>query len=81
MNVVKMDRYVSKEIVALLKCMVAKAEAGEIVGVALCAKSSGGDEQAAFAGVYRAKPAEAVNATMRLSWKLTQAQDAIYGPP
>ncbi len=52
-----------------------KDQAGALDGVALCFRVKGGPEEARFTGHYRQEPEKAVNAAMRLSWKLTQLQD------
>lgn len=79
MNVVPIEKRANRETVALLKTLAAKAEAGEIVGVAVCVMNRQGGAQAAFAGTYRERPAEGVNAALRLSWALTRAQDMMNG--
>jgi len=41
----------------------------------MCFRREDGIEDSAFTGIYKAHPAAAVNAAMRLGWKLTQMQD------
>jgi hypothetical protein len=65
----------------VLKVLAGMAAKGEIKGLALCYRDRNGADHTVLAGAYKAQPAEAVNAAMRLSWKLTQAQDEAHGPP
>lgn len=60
---------------AVLQSLMAKAKRGELRGVVLCYKTADGVEDAAFTGCYKACVAEAAYAAMKLSWKLTQAQE------
>ena len=75
MNVLRLVKPANDETVAVLQSLLAKAKRGEIKGVVLCYRTSEGNEDAAFTGCYRARMADAAYATMRLSWRLTQAQD------
>jgi hypothetical protein len=77
MKVTSMTQYRSREAVTVLRHLLARAERGEIVGLALCAKPELGPEEIVFAGIYRTNPSSAVNASMRMSWRLTQLQDEI----
>jgi hypothetical protein len=71
---------INKDTIDALEYLLRAAKRGEIAGIALTYRNSSGDELAAFTGVYLS-PGNAVNAAMRLSWKLTQAQDFVVGPP
>jgi hypothetical protein len=67
---------------ALLRTLLSRAERGDIKGLAVTFKTDAGFEESSFTGSYADSPADGVNAAMRLSWKLTQAQDALTkGPP
>lgn len=77
MNVVSLLDFKSRDAVSVLRALLAEATSGRIAGLAICYTTTTGREEAAFAGTYRARPAEAVNAAMRLSWKMTQAQDLL----
>jgi hypothetical protein len=72
---------VDEDTVALLKCLAHRAIAGQVTGVALCYRDAKGHDEVMFTGAYAARPADAVNAAMRLSWELTKAQDRMTGPP
>jgi hypothetical protein len=76
MNVVKIQEYLCRDTVAALEHMLACARRGEIKGLALCAKDARGREHIAFIGDYLDNPALGVNAANRMSWRLTQMQDA-----
>jgi hypothetical protein len=53
---------------------------GVIRSMAVIYRTADGKEHVAFTGVYAENPAAGVNAAMKLSWKLTQAQDSGFGP-
>ena len=59
----------------MLRHLLEQAERGQIEGLAICAKPSRGPEEIVFTGLYRTNPGKAVNASMRMSWRLTQLQD------
>jgi hypothetical protein len=75
MSIVKLADYKNRETVSLLRRLLNQAQAGQISGMAMCFRTSDGIEDARFTGMYRADPGKAVNAAMRLTWKLTQMQD------
>jgi hypothetical protein len=75
MNVVKMQEYRCRDIVAALEYTLAAAKRGDIRALAMCAKDSRGKEHIAFVGEYLDNPALGVNAANRMSWRLTQMQD------
>jgi hypothetical protein len=79
-NVVKLVEYQHRETIGVLRALLARAVAGRIAGLAISMQSDGA-ETALFTGVYKDNPARAVNAAMRQSWRLTQLQDEITGPP
>jgi hypothetical protein len=74
-TVVKLVEYRSRETAQVLQALADKAKNGEVVAVALCYRTESKEEHLAFTGVYRSSPGEAVNAAMRISWRLTQIQD------
>jgi hypothetical protein len=75
LKLINLAEFANKETISILKSLLARAIKGEIVGIALCFRTKQGDENVVFSGTYKTHPAEAVNAAMRLSWKLTQMQD------
>lgn len=66
---------VSEETVAVLQHLLDRAKRGEIIGLALCARTIRHREEISFTGMYRQHPDRAVNASMRMSWRMTQMQD------
>lgn len=62
------------ETIEALSYLLAEARNGRVHGIALAYRDHKGGEDAVFTGAYR-NPAKAVNAAMRLSWRMTQAQD------
>lgn len=81
MTVLQLVQRSTAETVQALEYLAEQARRGNIIGVAICYRSANGCEEAAFTGPYKAHPEKAVNAAMRLSWKLTQMQDELAGPP
>lgn len=77
MTVTNISANRSRETVAVLEHLLQRARSGEIVGLALCARPERGPEEIVFAGLYRSSPEKAVNASMRMSWRLTQLQDEL----
>lgn len=73
--VLELVRYTDENTTAILRVLLGMAAKGELRGLALCYRTQSGDEKAVFTGAYRAHPANAVSAAMRLSWPITQAQD------
>lgn len=81
MAVIELVKYTCRDTLAVLKVLLSMAVKGELRGLALCYRTEDGEEETVFTGIYKAHPANAVNAAMRLSWGLTQMQDNRRGPP
>ncbi len=79
--VVVAGQFKNEETVQVLRGVLARAVRGEISGVVVAYKLVDGTEETAITGRYRAKPAMAVNAGMRISWRMTQLQDQLTGAP
>lgn len=77
MKVVSLERYRRDDIGSLLRHLLARYEAGELRGLALCAKDITGREDVAFVGQYGEDYPSAVVAGLRIS-KLINEMDA-YG--
>jgi hypothetical protein len=77
-SVVQISARGDRDTVALLRVLLADALSGDVAGVAVCFKTRRGEERSGFSGVYKRYPAEAVNAAMRLSWRLTREQDSCF---
>jgi hypothetical protein len=75
-RVISLDEYKNQRTVEAIQCLLRLAMEKKLKGSAICFITTGGDEEAIFTGYYKTSPAKGVNAAMRLSWKLTQAQDA-----
>lgn len=71
----------SPETAQVLQALADKAKRGEVIAVALCYRTAHAKEHIAITGAYKASPARALNAAMRLSWRLTQIQDDGTGGP
>jgi hypothetical protein len=81
MTVVQIVEYTARDTVAVLKSLLSRALRGEIRGLAVCYRTDKGEEESAFTGNYKHHPEDGLAATMRLSWRLTQARDRKFGPP
>lgn len=81
MSVIQLVKDSGRETAQLHEALADLASRGEVVGSATMYRMADGTEQSAFSGVYKSSAAHAVNAAMRVGWKLTQLQDAILGPP
>lgn len=67
--------------VAVLSALLVKARRGELRGIALSYRTVDDREAAVYTGLYRAAPAEAVRAGLRMSWRLTQDHDMRLSSP
>ncbi len=67
------------ETIRALEYLTDQARRGLITGIAVCFRDPSGHEEAAFTGIYKAHPERALNAAMRMSWRLTQMQDEQAG--
>lgn len=67
--------------VRMLRALLTRAEAGDIAGIALSFRLRDGTEDAIYTGIYKVRPAEAVQAAMTISWRLTQLNDEVRGTP
>jgi hypothetical protein len=73
--VVSLTDWANRDTVDTLIYLLELAKAGQLSGSGICFTTSDGNEKSVFTGHYKTDPARGVNAAMRLSWKLTQAQD------
>lgn len=80
MAVIALAEYRNRETISVLKCLLDEARKGHITGLAACFRTNEGEERSAFTDAYRS-PASAAAAAMRLSWRLTQIEDAGTDPP
>ena len=74
MHVVEMREFRGRDTLKALSHLMAMAIRGELEGLAVCARDAGGKEHIAFTGAYK-DPAKALNASVRMSVRLTQLQD------
>lgn len=77
MSVTSISQYRGREVTAVLRSLLARAERGELEGVALCALPTAGPEEIVFSDLYRRDPARAVRAANKLSWQITMMQDQL----
>lgn len=75
MTVLKLVKYLNKDLINTLKCLLEDAIAGRVTGIALCYRTNTGEEESAFAGIYKRSPEDAASAAMRLSMKITRYAD------
>lgn len=81
MNVVPLARYAVRDTVAVLTALLAKAERGEIVGLALCFKDKHGREDCALTGHFARNPDRAAAAALRLSVRVANSKGDYESPP
>lgn len=62
--------------VLVLQALLAEATNGDASDLALCFRDRHGVERWVFTGVYQIHPAEAVNAAARMTWRLSEQQEA-----
>lgn len=72
MAVLKIVEYLSKDTIATLRVLLSMALKGELRGLAICYRTDKGVEETVFTGIYKAHPADAATAGMRLSMSLMQ---------
>ncbi len=70
MEVVKLDEYRGKEVVAALEALLELAREGQIHGVVYVAKLNEGDNRAGMAGIYKRRPDLALQATFMMERRL-----------
>jgi hypothetical protein len=73
--VLRLVEFATKDTVEAMQRLLDLAKEGKLRGSAMCLITVDGCEEVIFTGHYKAEPAKAANSAMRLSWKLTQAQD------
>jgi len=73
--VLRLVEFSNRETQAVLSALHARSVRGEVIGIALCFRAPDGAEQCVYTGAYKADPAQALNASMRMSVQLTQMQD------
>lgn len=65
----------NEETIRALRALLARAERGELTGIAVCYHTRGQGEQVAFTGKYRERPSDALAAGMRMSHKINMLQE------
>jgi hypothetical protein len=73
-TVIRLTRRSNRETVLILQALLSRAVRGEVADLALCFKDSSA-ENWVFTGVYKASPAQAVNAAARMTWRLSEKQE------
>lgn len=66
--------------VCVLRALLADAEAGELAGILLSYRKHDGAEDIVYTGVFKDRPAEAIQAAMCASLRLVQLHDEGCGP-
>jgi hypothetical protein len=73
MTVLQLVKYSARDTIEALRVLLAMALRGELRGLALCYRRADGTEESVFTGAYKSNPASAINASLRLSVTLMQA--------
>lgn len=81
MAVLSLVKHASKDIVEALESLLELARKGELRGLAIYYRETGGHEDAVFTGIYRTNVAEAVKAAMLMSVYLTRHEERARGKP
>lgn len=81
MAVLSLVKYVNRDTVEALECLLALAKQGELGGTAIYYRETGGHEDAIFTGIYRRNSAEALKASMLMSRHLTGVEERARGRP
>lgn len=77
MAVVRLIKYSARETIETLRTLLAMAIRGELRGLAIAYRKADGSEHAIYTGAYRANPALAANASLRVSVTLMRANSDI----
>lgn len=77
MRVVPITKYRARDVGVLLQHLLARWEAGDLKGLAICSKDQYNIEDVSFAGEYRDNPAQALGAALRISRRINQLQDEL----
>ena len=77
MQVINLQRFRNKGLVAALKELTALAENGQLRGLAFVAKFGPHDHRAGSSGDYKSHPEEALMATLKMEAKLIN-QDSTF---
>lgn len=72
--VLRLVDHKSRETVAVLRCLLELAIAGDVAGIAVCYQTPDRDNHTALAGVYKEHPAGAVNAASMMKARLLRQQ-------
>lgn len=73
MNVVRIDRFRTRDTVEVLEALLNKARRGEVVGLAVCYRGRKGPERSVITGSYATNTDAGAAAALRLSVKLANA--------
>ena len=74
MQVVKLQTYKNRDVVAALKGLLEMAERGDVAGLAFVIKTGPHAHQAGAAGDYERYPDEALSATFAMKLRLVQGR-------
>lgn len=75
MEVVPIGNYRARDSVAVLKYLLQRAAKGELLGLAVCAQTTDGEEEVLLTDVFRRRPRRASHAATRIFWRSMQVQD------
>lgn len=75
MHVVHMDEYRTRDIGVVLTHLLQRWRGGELKSLAVCCKDVHNAEEITFTGGYRADPAHALNAAIKMSRRIQEIQD------
>ena len=65
----------NEDTIRVLRALLARAERGDLAGIAVCFRTRGAGEDVAFTGIYRERPSDALAAGMRMSHRINMLQE------
>lgn len=75
MTITTVADYLNRDTVLVLEQLLVRARSGELRGVTICTRPDRGADELVLTGIYRNRPEKAVNACVRMAWRLSQLQD------
>ena len=77
MEVTNITQYRSRELVALFRHLMHRAERGELEGSAIAVKPYGAGTEVLFTDYFKRNSSDALRASLQLSTQLNQIQDQL----
>ena len=72
--VLRLADYKSQDTIKVLRAILARAERGDVIALAMCFKSKNGAEDVAFTGTYRRRKGDALGASLQITQMVNELQ-------